>query len=138
MVVRVKLRVSDESRSVELVALVNSGYEADGPQLMVPVGIARRLGYWPPPPGALERVFETAGGPLRVWVIPRAVKVKVVASDAESGEVTADLVISQVTGEALISDVLCDELGIAIERPGKGLWRFRWEPPDKVRGSEGA
>ena len=69
-------------------------------------------------------------------MIPQAAKVKVVASDAESKEVLADLVISPLADEPLISDILADELEIALESPGKGLWRFRWEPLSKIRKSE--
>ena len=50
MAVRVRLRVSRGGSGVEVVALVNSGYEADSPQLMVPVALAKVLGLWPPPP----------------------------------------------------------------------------------------
>lgn len=130
------MRIRREGVELDVVALVNSGYEADSPQLMVPVDLARRLGLWPPPPIAYERVFDTAGGPLRVWVLRKAAVVKVVASDAESREVEVDLVISPLADEPLISDVLADELEIALESPGRGLWRFRWEPSTKTRLSE--
>jgi len=134
--VRVRLRVERGARSLEVVALVNSGYEADTPQLMVPVSIARGLGVWPPPLEAREEVFETAGGPLRVWVLRRAAVVRVVASDAESRAVEVDLVVSPLASEPLISDVLAGELEIAVEDFARGLWRFRWEPRERLRESE--
>jgi len=136
LVVRVKLRLSKNSKSIDVVALVNTGYEADTPQLIIPISIARRLNLWPPPANAREAIFDTAGGPLRVWIIPQLVKAKIITPNAESKEVTIDVVISPLADEPLISDLLADELGIAIESPGKGLWRFRWEPPSKVRESE--
>ncbi|HDN75566.1 MAG TPA: hypothetical protein ENG05_00370 [Acidilobales archaeon] len=80
-------------------------------------------------------MFDTAGGPLRVWVVPKAIRVKVLVNDMDTKEVEADLVISPLADECLISDLLIDELGIAIESAGKGLWRFRWEPTTKLRGS---
>ena len=134
-----RLRIRRGELELDVVALVNSGYEADSPQLMVPVGLARRprrLGLWPPPSTAYERIFDTAGGPLRVWVLRKAAVVKVVASDAESREVEVDLIVSPLADEPLISDVLADELEIALESPGRGLWRFRWEPSTKTRLSE--
>jgi hypothetical protein len=136
LAVRLKLRISREGKSVEVIALLNSGYEADTPQLMIPVWLAKELKLWPPPPESLERVFDTAGGPLRVWVVRRAAKVKVVASGAESKEVLVDLVISQLADEPLISDLLAGELEIAVEDFARGLWRFRWEPKDSLRPSE--
>jgi len=136
MAVRVRLRVEGGGRVREVVALVNSGYEADTPQLMIPVRLARELGLWPPPPDAREELFDTAGGPIRVWVVRRAAKVKVVTEDAESDPVEADLVISHLADEPLISDVLAGKLGIAVEDFLEGLWRFRWEPKEKARRGE--
>ena len=46
MAVRVRIRISRQDKSVDVVALVNSGYEADSPQLMVPISIAKELGLW--------------------------------------------------------------------------------------------
>ena len=135
MAVRLRLRIVANSRSVECVALLNSGYEAPSPQLLVPIDIARRLGLWPPI-NALEIELDTAGGILKAWLYPRACKVKVLAGDVESREVLADIVISPLADEPLISDLLADELEIAVESFGKGLWRFRWEPKEKVRPSE--
>jgi hypothetical protein len=40
------------------------------------------------------------------------------------------------TDEALINDRLIEELGIILERPGSGLWRFSDEPPLNLRESE--
>jgi hypothetical protein len=136
MAVRVRLRVEAGGRVREVVALVNSGYEADTPQLMVPIGLARELGLWPPPPDAREELFDTAGGPVRVWVVRGAAAVRAVAGDAESGPVETDIVVSHFVDEPLISDVLAGKLGIAVEDFLEGLWRFRWEPREKVRRSE--
>ncbi len=136
MAVRVRLRIMREDRRLDVVALLNSGYEADSPQLMIPVDLARVLGLWPPPPLAREEVFETAGGPIRVWVVRNAAEVKVIAGDAESKTVRVDVVVSPLADEPLISDVLAGELELAVEDFAKGLWRFRWEPKEKVRESE--
>jgi hypothetical protein len=124
--VRLKLRIRVNEKSVEVIALLNSGYEAPTPQLLVPVDVARTLGLWPPE-GAREVVLETAGGPLRAWFYPRRALVKVVTEDAESREVLADIVVSPIGDEPLISDMLAEELEIAVESFGRGLWRFRWE-----------
>ncbi len=135
MVVRVRLRIEADEKRVVTAALANSGYEAETPQLMVPVEVAKLLGAWPPPPEG-ETVFDTAGGPLRVWVLPRACRVSIVAGGAESPEVVADLVVSPLAREVLLSDRLISELQIALEDVGRGLWRFRWEPRDRTRPSE--
>jgi len=135
--VRVRLVIRGKEGRVEEVALLNSGYEAPTPQLMIPTPTARRLGMWPPTADAREADVDTAGGPLRVWYYPRAALVKVVtANGVESREVLADVLVSPLTDEPLISDQLAEELEIAVEAFGRGLWRFRWEPHGKLRPSE--
>ena len=136
MVVRVRLRIVRNGRIVETSVLANSGYEAETPQLLVPIKLAQLLELWPPGEGIEESEYETAGGPLRVWVAPRACRVKVVAEGAESPDVEADVVISPIADETLLSDKMISELQIALEDVGKGLWRFRWEPKEKLRRSE--
>ncbi|MET1159354.1 MAG: hypothetical protein ABWW65_00165 [Thermoprotei archaeon] len=135
MAVRLRIKITADSRSIECIALLNSGYEAPSPQLLVPIDLARSLGFQPPH-GAYDIELDTAGGIVRAWLYPRACKVKVVAPDAESREVVADLVVSPLADEPLISDALAEELEIAVESFGRGLWRFRWEPLEKLRPSE--
>jgi len=135
LAVRLRLRISADDKAVEAIALLNSGYEAPTPHLLIPVELAKRLGLWPPE-GAFEVELDTAGGILRAWLYPRACKVKVLGGDVESREVQADIVISPIADEPLISDAPAEELEIAVESFGKGLWRFRWEPPFKVRPSQ--
>mgnify|MGYP000188542925 CR=1 FL=1 len=135
MAVRLKLRVRVNDRYIDVVALLNSGYEAPTPQLLIPISIARKLGLWPPEQ-AYEAMLETAGGPLRVWYYPRKALVKVIAGDVESKEVLTDIMVSPIADEPLINDMLAEELEIAVESFGRGLWRFRWEPKEKLRPSE--
>ena len=61
---------------------------------------------------------------------------RVVEEDVESPDVTVDIVISPLADEILLSDALISELGIALEDVKKGLWRFRWEPTDRLRRSK--
>jgi hypothetical protein len=78
-------------------------------------------------------MFNTAGGPLKVWIIRKAAKVSIITEDISSEEVDIDLVISQLTDEPLISDMLAGALQIAIEDIAEGYWRFRWEPKEEIR-----
>jgi hypothetical protein len=136
MAVRVKLRICLDNKVISTNALVNSGYEADTPQLMIPIVLAKHLGLWPPE-SAEEDIFDTAGGPLSVWIYRNAADVVVASSEeGKLKKVRADIVISALIDEVIISDILAGELGIAIEDPASGLWRFRWEPKDSLRGTE--
>ena len=132
MGVRVRVRVESRRGSViETSALVNTGFETPNPQILLPVKAAERLGLWPDlPRDAIPEIYDTAGGPTRVYRVRGAVKVRI----AEGVEAVADAVISPIEVEVLISDKLADELMIAIERPGEGLWRLRGE--SVIRRSE--
>ncbi|MGB9729581.1 MAG: hypothetical protein ACP5GU_07450 [Thermoprotei archaeon] len=59
-----------------------------------------------------------------------------IAEGSRERKVKADVIISPLADESLINDKLADELEIAVESFGKGLWRFRWEPKKKLRRSE--
>ncbi len=138
MAVRLRVRLEREGRSVETVALVNSGYEARGPEILVPAHIARELGTYPQlPPGSEVMEYVLADGSRSKMIrVKGAVRVSLVAEDRVEGPVTADLVIAEGAEEALISDKLADELGIAIIAVGEGLWCFRDELGRRVRRSQ--
>jgi len=135
LAVRVKLRVKSLKAGKEVVtsALVNSGYEAETPQLLVPRRLALELGLWPPPDEAVLVEVGTAGGPVRNYLVPRAAEVLVEAGDRAVGPVQCDVMISILEHEVLISDRLGGELGIVI-LDLRGKWRFSDE--DRVRETE--
>ncbi len=133
---RVRVRLHRGDKEVETSALANSGYESETPQVLMPIEVAELLSLWPPTSNVEESVFETAGGPLRVWIATRAVEIKVVVPDADTRYVDADAVISPMADEVLLSDKMISELGLALEDVGRGHWRFAWEPKEKVRRSE--
>jgi hypothetical protein len=78
--------------------------------------VAEKLELWPDLP--IPEIYDTAGGPTRVYRVRNAVRVRL----AEEVEAVADAVISPIEVEVLTSDKLADELMIAIEKPGEGLW----------------
>lgn len=135
MAVRVRLRIKSlrSGREALTSALVNSGFEAESPQLLVPRRLAAELGLWPPPDDAYLVEFGTAGGVVRNYLVPGAAEVTVEAGDRSVGPVKCDIVISGVEEEVLISDRLGGELGIVI-LDLRGKWRFSDE--DRVRETE--
>lgn len=133
MVVRLRLRIRVSDRIDEEVALLNSGYEAPTPQLLISVKLATKLGLWPPE-GAYEVTLETAGGPLKAWLYPRIAQISVVAEGSPEREVTSDIVVSPLADEPMINDKLADELGIAVEAFGRGLWRFHMGAEGEAEG----
>ncbi|MGC8933298.1 MAG: hypothetical protein ACP5KE_05880 [Candidatus Methanodesulfokora sp.] len=45
---RVRLRIRAGEREIRTSALVNTGFETEKPQLLIPLRLARELGLWPP------------------------------------------------------------------------------------------
>ncbi len=136
MGVRVRVRVSIGGRLLETVALVNSGFEADRPQILVPYRFLSANGVGLEALGRPILVeYDTAGGLTALNVFSEACTVSVVEGDRESRSTVSDLVVSPVEREVLLNDALTEELGIVILSPRSGLWRFYDDPPDKVRYS---
>lgn len=133
MAVRVRLLIKHGDKSIESSALVNSGYETDTPQLLVPIPVAEKLELWPPIK-ALEETYDTAGGPTRVWVYPKKAFTQIVGERIDGKDVLTDIVVSPIEDELLISDKLAGELEIVVEDFGRGLWRLRGEK--ELRESE--
>jgi len=130
---RIALRRPGSSRVVETSALVNSGFEVDVPQLVLPVALARELGFnvEEAPIGAIT-VCGGAELPMRVLGV---VEVRVVVPDRPTGWVRAVAVSVGREEEVLLSDKLTDALNVSPVLVGAGIWRFADEPPDVRRRS---
>lgn len=102
MAVRLKLRITAGERVAEAVALLNSGYEAPTPQLLIPISLATKLGFWPPE-NASEVTLDTAGGPLRAWFYPMAAKISVITEETCGREATADIIVSPLLTSPLLT-----------------------------------
>ncbi len=138
MAIRLRLKLkSVVDREVEVIALVNSGYETAKPELLVSANIAQTLGLYPLlPRGAEVKEYVLADGSRTKLIrIPSAVEVRVVTEDRVSDPVTCDLVIAEAAEEPLISDKLADALKIVAIAIGEGLWCFRDEIGKKIRKS---
>lgn len=121
MGVRVKVRVRYGENDVVTVALINSGYESEMPEIHIPIPLARKLGL------SLERLraerYRVVGAETTTYILDY-VEVKVVTEDRESSWVRARAVSVPGEPEVLLSDALIEELGINIVKPKSGLWKF--------------
>ncbi len=108
-----RIRIGD--RIVDTITLVNTGFEIDEPQLLVPHTFLVRNGI---DLGSLGKPIMlkhgTAGGAITMFVYPKACRVRVSEPDRNPREVESDLVVSLAEKEVLISDALVRT----------GLWRF--------------
>lgn len=131
MGVRVKVRLTSPGTgsAIEANALLNTGFESESPEVLIPIRAAEALGLWPKlPDGAVIRAYETAGGTVRMSTVEEGVEVQVIAGERVTHLVKCLLVISEVEREVLLSDRAIEGLEIVIESPGRGIWRFKDEP----------
>ena len=132
MVVRVRLRIKCEDRVVETVAVANSGYETDEPEIHIPLACARELGF------KLTELrgesYRVVGGMTSAYILGE-VLVQVVEEDRSSEWVRARAVAVPGEYEVILSDRLLDMLNIEIVKAGIGYWRFSGEPINCVRKS---
>jgi len=127
--IRLRIRLVREGKSVDVVALINSGYETREPEVLLPVAIAIQLSIYPRlPEGAIVKEYRLADGSITKLIkVLRAVQIYVVEEDRVVGPVEASLVIAEKAEEVLISDKLAGKLGIVALDFGEGLWCFRDE-----------
>ena len=131
--IRIALRRPGSSRVIETSALVNSGFEVDVPQLVLPIALAHELGFnvKEAPIGSIT-VCGGAELPMRVLGV---VEVRVVVPDRPTRWVRAVAVSVGREEEVLLSDKLTDALNVSPVLVGAGIWRFTDEPPDVRRMS---
>lgn len=92
---------------IQVVALGNSGYQADREEIGVDATTARELGWWPHlPEQAVPWRYSTAGDTVEVHRLTEAATVQVIVSDRVMEEVVADVVIAPHGRRVLISDAL--------------------------------
>jgi hypothetical protein len=132
--VRLKINCIKTKKSLYGSVLVNSGFETEKPELLIPLRLAEKLGLWPDlPRNAKTSIYGSAGGPMRVFIVPSALRVKIIAKGAKSQDVLSDAVISDIEEEALIGDKLGGKLGIVILNLWEGLWKLENDPVGKIR-----
>lgn len=121
MAVRVRLRIRLEDREALFSALVNSGFEAEEPQLILPYRLAEVLGA--SSAGASIEDFSTAGGGrVSGYRLDEPLEVELVLDDRPPIKASAYVTIIPGETEAIMSDHLASELGIIILDPYRGDW----------------
>lgn len=134
--VRVKLKIKGRKAeaTAETVALVNSGYEVEEPEILLPKPLAEYLNLPLTPPTARTLTYESPFGIYRLTFIAEAVEVEL--SDVGASREKVHCTISPYEREVLLSDQLSEALGITILSPGRGFWRHTNDAPNVRRESE--
>jgi hypothetical protein len=131
--VRVKVELGVGKRRKVVSALVNTGFESDGPDIGVPTEVAQELGLWPPKGFRLEEA-QTAGGKSYLFATPQKARIRLLLGTRSDPEVEGNILISPHLDEVILSDYLTEELGIIIVSLRRGLWRHKTDPPEVTRG----
>ncbi len=133
MVVRVPVELKSDEMIVKTVALANSGYEAEEPEVHVPIALAKKLGF------KLEGIrgerYGVVGAEVTAYILGE-VMLRAKTEDRESSWIRARAVTVPGEYEVILSDSLMEKMEIEILKPSSGLWRFSGE--DRVRESEKA
>ena len=129
-----KLRIKGKSREIVTSALVNSGFEAEEPQLIIPLSLAERLNLASSEVD-IEDFSVAGGGRVSGYRIRESLKVELIAEDRNPIEVEALATALPGEKEVIISDYLASTLGIVILDPRKGEWCLKDEIGLKQRTS---
>jgi hypothetical protein len=101
VVCRVKVRLKVKDRVFEGGALLNSGFEADTPDIIVPVHIARDLKLWPPSTGAVV-TLETGGGEVTLPYYTSHATLELMLPDRRSKIVNVNIIVSPYVDEVIL------------------------------------
>ena len=130
---KIEVKCRKTGATVTTAALVNSGYEVEEPEILLPRRLAEFIGLDLKPPRARTVVYETAVGLYHLVFVPKAVDIHLVEASRRAEAVNVS--VSDSEREVLISDMLAGVLGIQLLDIGRGYWRVKEDPPDLVRMS---
>lgn len=132
---RVRVRIKCGSRVVETSALVNSGFETDAPDIIVPLELAKKLGLWPPRELSYT-VLETGGGEVSAVYLESVAELELVLLDREPRKCLVNVIINPHVHEVVLSDYVSAHLGIVLLNIKKGLWKLEDDPIGLIREPE--
>ncbi len=140
MAVRIKVVLKSGDKEVTTTAVANSGYEAEEPEVILPVNVAKLLNLYPvlPSGSKIEEYRAVGGTSVNAIIVNQHVLIKAVARDRETEYIKAVPIIIPGEDEVILSDKVIDALKIILLKPGAGLWRFTDDPENIIRESEKA
>ena len=132
---RVRIEVVKSSRSIEAIAIANSGFVGMEPEILIPSSIARELKLYEV--GEAETHMKITGDGREVGFLKyrELVKVYVVTEDRIEGPVISTVIVSPTARYTLLNDKLLGKLKIVLLDFGEGIWCFKDELGVKERRS---
>lgn len=134
MAVRVRLRIKKSEREILTTALVNTGFESDEPQLIIPLRLAEALGLTSGR-ASIEEFSVAGGGAVSGYRLEEPVEIELALEDRPPVAMRVPVTVLPRETEAIISDRLASELGIVVLDPWRGFWCLRDELGSKERPS---
>ncbi len=132
MVCRVRIRLRVDDKVFEGRALLNSGFESDTPDIVIPVNVARDLGLWPPKTNVIA-MLDTGGGEVVSPYYQSSADLELILEDRASKTVKVSIIVNPHVDEVVLSDYVVSLLNIILLDFKKGFWRLSDDPPDRVR-----
>lgn len=124
---RARVEIRAGHKRIETIALLNTGFETSGPEVLLPKAAAERLGLMPNlPRTAREDLFDSPFGKRRLVYIPGASRIRLLI-ERRTGYTKCGVNISEEETEVVLSGEAVSRLRIEIIDPGKGSWRLRGE-----------
>ncbi|MEM3382233.1 MAG: hypothetical protein QXQ11_08775 [Candidatus Bathyarchaeia archaeon] len=74
--IRVKIKVKFGGKELETSALVNTGFETDQPEILLPARLAEILGLYPPKARSILQEYSVVGGTTAVIKSPEKIDVR--------------------------------------------------------------
>ena len=134
MAVRVRLRIRKSEREILTTALVNTGFESDEPQLIIPLRLAEALGLTHGR-ASIEEFSVAGGGAVSGYRLEEPLDIELMLEDRPPVAMRVPITILPRETEVIMSDCLASELGIVVPDPWRGLWCLRDEIGRKERRS---
>ncbi|GAB6946154.1 hypothetical protein JCM16161A_02840 [Vulcanisaeta sp. JCM 16161] len=115
-----------ENNEVITCALANTGFEGLGPDILMPINVAQRLGL-NLLGGTEVYAIRTASGVAPIYRFRESVSVRVLVNDRDTPIVRLIPIASESVDYVILSDKALTELGIVIIDASNGIWYFRDE-----------
>lgn len=80
MAIRITIEIQSFDTNLQSVALLNSGFESESAEILIPQAVAEEIGFLPVlPAGTSIKSYETVNGIVKMYSLKEPVNIKVIA-----------------------------------------------------------
>ena len=132
---RVKIERIDGLRSLDTIAIANSGFVGLEPEVLLPYSYARKLELDSIVNPEIHTKVSGDGREVEFLRYRGAVKVYIITEDRVEGPITSSVLVSPRAKYVLLNDKLLGMFRVVLLDFGEGIWCFRDELGRKERRS---